>query len=314
MQAVPGGQRVLEVTVAEAGARLDAFLARRLGVSRAEARRLLGAGVVGAGGRPLGLRHKGTSVVAGARLEVARFVPPEARRPLPQAELPLRVLAEGRGWLVLHKPPGVPVHPLREGEAGTLLNALLARHPEAAGVGEGGLRSGVVHRLDVDTSGAVLFATDPAVWLRLRSAFREHRVQKVYQALVAGRLEGEGCEELDLVVARHRPARVRVGAAGERGARRAELRWRVLEERPHASRIEVVPRTGFLHQIRAILAHRGHPLLGDSLYAGSGSAAAAAAPRHMLHAVRLALDEVVGESPIPSDFEEAWRRVCGRAW
>ena len=72
----------------------------------------------------------------------------------------------------------------------------MARRPEVQGVGEAGLRSGVVHRLDVDTSGVLLFATEEAVWQDLRTAFSEHRVEKTYRAIVVGRLEGDGAIEL----------------------------------------------------------------------------------------------------------------------
>ena len=99
----------------------------------------------------------------------------------------------------------MPVHPYRADEAGTLLGALVARRPQVVGVGEGGLRSGVVHRLDVDTSGVVLLATEQRSWQRLRAAFRSGAVEKRYRALVLGRLAGAGELALDLVVARHRP-------------------------------------------------------------------------------------------------------------
>src|SRR5262249_48742973 len=206
----------------------------------------------------------------------------------PEGDLLLVVLARGRGWLAVDKPPGQPVHPLLREEGGTLLNALVARHPELHGVGEGGLRSGVVHRLDVDTSGVVLFATEEEAWQRLRGAFRAHRVDKLYRALVAGRLAGEGAIEPALSVVRHRPARVAVVGGARTGAvgapRLAGLRWRSLAHGRAATLLEVRPRTGFLHQIRATLAHLGHPVCGDPIYGTPGDASGV--PRQMLHAAR----------------------------
>ncbi|NIR59804.1 MAG: RluA family pseudouridine synthase, partial [Gammaproteobacteria bacterium] len=79
----------------------------------------------------------------------------------------LVVLARGAGWVAVDKPAGVPVHPLRADERGSVLAAVAARHPEVQGVGEGGLRSGVVHRLDVGTSGVLLVATAEDAWQRL---------------------------------------------------------------------------------------------------------------------------------------------------
>jgi 23S rRNA pseudouridine1911/1915/1917 synthase len=289
---------------ADRGRRLDVFLAEQLALSRAQARRLLGRGAVRVDGRPAALAAKGLALAAGASVEVAPFHRPEQQRVRPEPELPLAVLASGPGWLAVDKPAGMPVHPLLEDESGTLLGAVAARHPEVQGVGEGGLRSGVVHRLDVDTSGVMLVAVAEPAWQRLRGAFREHRVEKVYRALVHGRLEREEGAEVGLALARHRPARVRVVEEPERrrarGVWACEMSWRPLEALGPATLVEVRPVTGFLHQIRAVLAHRGLPLLGDRSY--GGPEAAAAAPRHMLHASRISYQEVVAECADAPDF------------
>ena len=100
--------------------------------------------------------------------------------------------AGGRGWLALDEAAGTAVHPLSEKETGARLGGVVARHPEIQGGGEGGLRSGVVHRLDGDTSGVMLMATTEERWQSLRRAFEAHRVETVYQALVAGQLEVAG--------------------------------------------------------------------------------------------------------------------------
>lgn len=304
----------LVVRPEEAGLRLDQFLAARLTVARAEARRLLERGEAALGGRALGLADKGRRLGPGDCVRVRGFAPIARRHPLPESEAPLPVLARGAGWIAVDKPPGRAVHPLRPDETGTLLNALVARHPEVLGVGEGGLRSGVVHRLDVDTSGVVLFALEEAVWRRLRAAFREQRVEKTYRALVAGSLEGAGRETARLEVARHRPARVKVLPPEPPGrGRSAELGWRVLESFGEATLLEVRPRGGFLHQIRAMLAHRGHPVVGDRTYGGARVPGLAA--RHLLHAAALRVAEgpevVLARSPDPPDFEAALRRLRG---
>ncbi len=298
---------MLEVTVADGGHRLDVFLAEHLALSRAEVRRLLARGAVCLDGRPVSYPAKGILLGAGARVQVAPFARPGERRALPDSGAPLALLGSGAGWLAVDKTAGTPVHPLREEERETVLNAVVARHPELHGVGEGGLRSGVVHRLDVDTSGVLLVATEQAAWQRLRDAFQRHRVEKVYRALVCGRVEGAGLASLPLVLARHRPARVRVAAPGERGARTVELAWRPLERFADATLVEVRPRTGFLHQIRVVLAHRGHPVLGDRVYAGP--VAAAAAPRQMLHAAAVAFEEVRATSPDPADLRALAERL-----
>jgi 23S rRNA-/tRNA-specific pseudouridylate synthase len=106
---------------------------------------------------------------------------------------------------------------------------------------------------------------------------------------------------LHLSVLRHRPARVGVVAAGAGRSRRTELAWRSLEVFAESTLVEVSPRTGFLHQIRASLAHLGHPVVGDVAYGAPGGGAA----RHLLHAARVAVDDVAAESPDAADFAEA---------
>ena len=299
--------RLLTLGPAAEGVRLDLFLAAELDLSRSQARRLLERGAVSLDGRPLAPGDKGRPLKAEGQLSVEAFVAPADQRiPLPgEAEIPPRVLAEGQGWLALAKPPGMPVHPLEVGETGTLLGHVSVLRPEVQGVGEGGLRSGVVHRLDVETSGVILVATEDAQWDRLRGAFREHRVAKRYRALVQGDVQWPGDRlelELPLRVARHKPAFVRV-ASGEEAARGRsrviEQKMKKLEALPGASLVEIEPRTGFLHQIRASLAHLGHPVLGDLRYGGSHRAGAR---RHMLHAAEVAFEEVTAAAEDPDDF------------
>ncbi len=320
------------------GTRLDRFLCDSLGISRARARDLLARGAVSLDGRVRGFGDKGLSLPARGCVEVrpAEHWSEQRARPSPgarpdapsepdDASLPaaaVSVLARGPGWLAVDKPAGWPVHPLREHETATVLNAVAVEHPEIHGVGEeGGLRSGVVHRLDVGTSGVLLFATEDAQWTRLRTAFREHRVEKLYRAIVVGALEarddggwGEPME-LELAVARHRPARVRVveGLFREgRSGYRVRQRLRVVERLHGATLIEVEIETGFLHQVRVTLAHLGHPIVGDALY-GDDAALALGAERQLLHAARLRYEEVFAESPDPEDFRELLERVRGAA-
>lgn len=306
----PDGPRVLRAADGWAGQRLDVGLARALDVSRAEARRLLGSGTVRTRETPeddervATLSEKGRLLLEREVLFVGDFVPPQDRRVAPEPDLALAVLAHGRGWIAVDKRPGMPTHPLEAGERGTALGFVAARHPEVHGVGEGALRSGVVHRLDVDTSGALLFATEPAQWRRLRAAFAEHRVAKTYRAVVAGELHQAMTQRLPLTIARHRPAFVKV-ADDEHGdgVRMAEQRVEPIEALRGATLVEIRPVTGFLHQIRATLAHIGHPVLGDRTYAPPETAALAS--RHLLHAARVGFEEIEAHAPDPDDFANA---------
>jgi 23S rRNA pseudouridine1911/1915/1917 synthase len=292
-----------EWTVIDSGQRLDRHVAEELGCSRSRVRDLLAHDAVEIDGRRA--RDKGVLLVPGQVVRVLES--PEFFDRLVPVEEAVEVLGQGAGWIAVNKPAGLPVHPLHHDETDTLLQRLVARNPEIEGVGEGGLRSGVVHRLDVDTSGVQIFALDEQTFARLRDAFSGHRIDKLYRALVRGVPDEHGVLELDLEITRHRPAKVSAKPAGEgsKESRLCPLRWRRRESFANASLLELRPRTGFLHQIRVSLAWLGHPVLGDALYGDS----AAAAPRHMLHASRIILREIEVEAPDPADFKEVLQQL-----
>jgi 23S rRNA pseudouridine1911/1915/1917 synthase len=280
-------ERTFTIAGADVGARLDHVVARELGVSRALARRLVAEERVLLGGRPAA---KGTALRAGDEVVVLPFARPEDP-PLANAELALSVLAASGALVAVDKPAGQAVHPLAHSERDTTLNALLARFPQVAGVGEGGLRSGVVHRLDPGTSGVLLFALDDAAWRAAREAFRAGRVRKRYVARVHGRFTGEREVELRL---ESRGAHVRVV---ESGGRRAVSRIRALASGADVSDVEIEMRTGVRHQIRATLAYLGFPVLGDALYGSS-----LALTRHLLHAESIELGDFAARSPLPPEL------------
>ena len=276
-----------EVDGRAAGSRLDAFLGERLGLSRAETRRLLARGVVRVDGRARDAGAKGERLLMGARVEVAPFTPRADQCILPAPELALTVLAEGPDWLALDKPPGMPVHPYREDERATAAGYAVHLRPQMQGVGEGGLRSGVVHRLDVDTSGVLLLATQDAAWRRLRRAFRRHRVAKRYRAIALGDLEESGRVELDLRVARHRPARVAVAEPGRARAqgrvRQTRLAWRVAAGRlsRRGGHGDGLPAPGARHAGSSGRAVGGRPRLRADARRRSQRRRAAHAPRRV---------------------------------
>lgn len=287
---------------AQAGHRLDAWLRDQLGLSRAQVTRLLDLGWVGINRRTLKRSDKGLLLKAGDTVLLdERALGGE--RPAVDAQLRLNVLARGEGWLAVDKPAGVPVRPRTAAETGTVLNAVAAMHPQVVGVGEGGLRSGIVHRLDTDTSGVLVVATAQPAWDAWRAAFAEHRTAKRYLALVAGRVETTGRIERDLSMASHRPARVRVDPVGHGpgDARTCAMSVEVVEPLRDATLIAIDLETGFLHQIRAMMAALGYPVLGDRDY--GDDTVAAAAPRQMLHAARLSLDGVTIASELPVDMQ-----------
>jgi 23S rRNA pseudouridine1911/1915/1917 synthase len=256
--------------------RVDVWLASALELPRTRVKELLERGAVRIGGRP---PRKGDRTVAGARVEVT--LPDEDPRPVPQPELPLAVIHVDPQLVAVDKPSGMPSHPLEPGERGTVVNALVARHPECADASADPREGGLVHRLDTLTSGVLLAARTPEAWRALRDAFSGRQVDKRYLAVVTGPVADEG--EIDLPL-RHRADHVEPALSG--GGREALTDFRVLSRAGDASLLEVRIHTGVLHQIRAHLAAIGAPVLGDADYGGRSFPGL---DRFFLHAARLGL-------------------------
>lgn len=292
------GRRSLEVPADAAGMRVDVWLAGALELPRARVKELLERGAVRIGGRP---PRKGDRTVAGARVEVT--LTDEDPRPVPQPELPLSVIHLDPQLVAVDKPAGVPSHPLQPGERGTVVNALVARHPECAEASADPREGGLVHRLDTLTSGALLAARTAEAWRALREAFSGRQVDKRYLAVVTGPVADEG--EIDLPL-RHRGDHVEPAMAG--GGREALTDFRVLSRAADASLLEVRIHTGVLHQIRAHLAAIGAPVLGDTDYGGRPLPGV---DRFFLHAARLGFSHPATGSrleitaPLPDELHRA---------
>ncbi|MGH2637405.1 MAG: RluA family pseudouridine synthase [Actinomycetota bacterium] len=287
----------------EAGpGRLDAVLAQRLGVTRAEAQRAIAAGGVSVDGRA---RPRSFRLSGGERV-IADLAPGAAI----SAEGPaIEVRYRDPHLVVVAKPAGVPTHPTQNRVSGTLVNRLLGMGIPLAARG-GPLRPGVVHRLDIGTSGLLVVACDDETHAALAALFEAHGADRRYLALVRGAVAHERFE-VDAPLGR-RGARIRVDATGGRSAATV---FEVRDRFERATLLEAIPRTGRTHQIRVHLSSVGHPILGDGRYGGGGDdARALGLGRPFLHAWRLAFDHPVTgaridlEEPPPADLEEALRR------
>jgi 23S rRNA pseudouridine1911/1915/1917 synthase len=281
-----------------AGERLDVFLARAAGISRAAAQRLIAEGAVTASGVPR--RRPAERLQAGERLEV-RLPPPRPAVPEPEA-VPLRIVYEDDHLLVIDKPAGMTVHPAPGHARGTLVNAVLAHCPDLPGIG-GVQRPGIVHRLDKDTSGLIVVAKSEAAHQGLATQLKERRVKKTYLALVRGRLE-PAAAVIDAPIGRD-PSNRRRMAVVPAGGREARTAYVVRASYPGYTLVEARPETGRTHQVRVHFASLGRPLAGDVLYGGSRELA----PRQFLHAWRLRFRhpidgrELSFEAPLPADLE-----------
>jgi len=254
---------------------------------------------------------------AGDRIEI-HWPEPRPAEALPQA-MELDVLYEDDRLLVLNKPPGLVVHPSAGHEDGTLVNALL-HHCAGRLSGIGGVaRPGIVHRLDKDTSGCLVVAKDDGAHAGLAAQFAGRDLEKVYQAVVCGRVERDA-GEIRAAIARHPSHRKRMAVSS--GGREAWTTYRVRERWAAATWIEAHLHTGRTHQIRVHCQHLGHPVLGDATYGARPSGRVTeqtgyTAPRQLLHAWRLAFRHPSDgcilrfEAPLPGDFLEALEVLGG---
>jgi 23S rRNA pseudouridine1911/1915/1917 synthase len=295
----------LDIEPAEAGLRLDVVLVRRVpGMSRAKAREMVEEGAIRVNGKS---PRKGLRLTPGDHVVLARAPAPSDFAALPDGRLPLVIVHEDPWIVVVDKAAGIPSHPLREHEVGTVASALVARFPEMSGVGYRMREPGILHRLDTDTSGLMVAARDEISFEGLREALRGGRIDKRYIALVDGRLSGP--RTIDLPIAPHpRDPRRVVTIDGIRGSRPAATEITRVEPFGVYTKVEARAPHATRHQVRAHLAAIGHPLVGDALYGGSALPGLA---RHFLHASRIVLEHphdhtsMRWSSPLPRDLHAA---------
>ena len=285
----------------DAGQRLDRFLAESLPTfSRSRLQSLIREGFVTVNGnaaRPRDLVRAG-DFIEWREPEIAK-IDAEPER------MDLEILFEDGDLLVLNKPAGLVVHPGAGHQQHTLVNALLAHCKNLSVIG-GKERPGIVHRLDKETSGALVVAKNDAAHRDLSKQFADRTTGKVYLALVAG-TPRKSSGTIDAPIARHPVHRQRMSIA-RRAGRSAKTEYRVLHSSADRSLLECTIHTGRTHQIRVHLHHLGHPVLGDKVYGGKR---AGNSPRQMLHAWQLTFrhprtdQQLSFTAPIPSDFARA---------
>ncbi len=304
------------VTSDEDDWRLDVFLAHRFtDYSRAHVRRVITAGGVkvdGKGGKP------SFRLRPGQRVEV---VLPEIPREGPHPEpIPLDILFQDDYLAVVNKPPGMVVHPARGHWTGTLTSALQYHFGGRLSSAGGPTRPGIVHRLDRDTSGAILVAKTDLVHSRLAAQFSERTVEKEYFALVSGVPERDR-DFIDRPIGVHPHQREKMAIRrDDRQGREAETFYEVAERFDGFAAVRIRPKTGRTHQIRVHLAHVGCPVLCDRQYGGRSEITrgeirrdpqdgAVLLSRQALHARRLRFDHpatglpVEVEAPLALDIQ-----------
>lgn len=297
-------ERSLPVPEGLAGMRVDAGLSRLLGLSRTRAAELATAGHVSLDGEVLG---KSDRLVPGGWLAVNL---PDAPAPAssPQPVPGMSVVLEDDDLVVVDKPVGVAAHPSPGWDGPTVVGALAAagHRVSTSGAAE---RQGVVHRLDVGTSGLMVVAKSEVAYAVLKRAFKERTVEKVYHALVQGHPDPTS-GTIDGPVGRHPTQDYRMAVVA--GGKDAVTHYTTLEAMPGSALLEIHLETGRTHQIRVHTAAVHHPCVGDTTYGADPQLAARLGLRRQwLHATRLAFDHPARgrrlelSSAYPADLQAA---------
>ena len=302
--------RYLPVPDALVGERADAALARMLGLSRTRVAALLDQGAASLDGRPVGRSDRLADGVLALDL-------PDERPAAPEPAIPggLTVLYEDRDVVVVDKPVGVAAHPSPGWTGPTVVGALASAGYRLADHGPAE-RQGIVHRLDVGTSGLMVVARSDAAYSVLKRAFKERTVEKIYHAVAQGHLDPtQGT--IDAPIGRHPTSDWKFAVV--EGGKPSVTHYEVLEMFPAASLVEIHLETGRTHQIRVHMAALRHPLAGDLTYgADPVLARRLGLARQWLHARELAFAhpadgrEVRVTSDYPEDLAAALERLESR--
>ncbi|MDO5729044.1 MAG: RluA family pseudouridine synthase [Actinomycetaceae bacterium] len=300
--------RFLPVPDALVGERVDLALSRMLGLTRSATTRLIDGGRVRVDDVTA---HKSLRLTASAMIEVDM----EVDNPAPAPIVGMDILYNDDDLVVVNKPVGVAAHSGPGWSGPTVLAEL-----EAAGmrISTSGPpeRQGIVHRLDVGTSGAMAVAKSELAYTKLKHAFKERRVDKTYHALVSGHPDPDK-GTIDAPIARHPSKEWRMAVVAN--GRRAITHYRTLEILPGAALVEVELETGRTHQIRVHFSALGHPCVGDTFYgADEREAEELNLKRQWLHAVELTFahprtkQTMTVTAPYPDDLERVLTRF--RRW
>ncbi|MCF8535380.1 MAG: RluA family pseudouridine synthase [Rhodoluna sp.] len=297
--------RLLPVPESLEGERVDAALAKMLGLSRSAAADLISAGSVTLDNQTVLKSHR---VSTDQMLEVTLAEKRDALEVVAVDVDDLRIVYEDTDLVVIDKPAGVAAHPSVGWTGPTVVGALLAKgvRISTSGAAE---RQGIVQRLDVGTSGLMMVAKTEVAYSRLKQAFRDRAVHKVYHAVIQGHPDPfEGT--IDAPIGRHPKAEFKFAVMNE--GKPSVTHYKLLEAFASASLIEVILETGRTHQIRVHFSAFKHPLLGDTMYGADPTLASRMnLERQWLHAVRLSFmhptsgEQVSFESPHSEELQQA---------
>ncbi len=297
----------LTATEAQAGMRLDAFLAEQIdGISRSYGVKLIEAGLVTLDGKQLNKKYNIQS-----QDEIDVEIPdPEETEILPE-DIPLDIVYEDDAMLVIYKKQGMVVHPGAGNYTGTMVNALLHYCKDSlSGIG-GVLRPGIVHRIDKDTSGLLVVAKTDAAHQALSAQLKDRSLSREYIAIVNGNIR-EDSIEINLPIGRSPSDRKKM-CVTTKNAREAITNLRVLERYGKYTLVACKLQTGRTHQIRVHLSYLGHSIVGDPVYGIKKEAFKLNG--QLLHARRIEFvhptsgERMTFEAPMPDYFAETLEKI-----
>lgn len=293
--------QTISVTPQEQGQRLDVFCVSQLpGVSRSALQQQIKARSITVNGKAVKANY---TVRTGDT--IALTLPPSSSAPVVSSLPTIPILFEDKDLVVINKPAGVTMYAGQGLETGTVADWFKRRYGNSPIIGPDEMRSGIVHRLDKETSGVVLLARTQEMYDYLQAQFSRQRPKKEYLALIFG-IPGMKDGRINQPLARSKryPLRRTIDASG----RPAITEWQREESFGNAyALLRVFPLTGRMHQIRVHLHFLGYPIVGDRLYTYKKQRPPQGVQRQMLHAVKLTMKMLTGkyvifEAPPPEDF------------
>ena len=297
--------RLLPVPDGLAGERVDAGLAKLLGLSRSVCAEMITDGLVSQNGKVVA---KSDRLMPEGYLEVTLPQPKNRLEIVPVEVEDFKIIYQDEDIIVIDKPAGVASHPSVGWDGPTVPGALLALGIQIATSGAQE-RQGIVQRLDVGTSGLMTLAKSEIAYSRLKQAFRDRTVHKVYHAVIQG-LADPLAGTFDAPIGRHPKAEFKFAVMND--GKHSVTHYETLEAFPSASLVEVVLETGRTHQIRVHFSAFRHPLVGDTMYGADPKLAAKVhLDRQWLHAKKLSFihptkgETVEFESEYPADLAKA---------
>ncbi|MFS8809800.1 RluA family pseudouridine synthase [Synechococcus sp. R65.1] len=301
--------RRVTVTEKQQGLRLDRGLAEQLpDLSRSRLQQLIRQGQVWLNGQPC--LDKDRPLQAGDQIEVR--IPPATPTSLQPEPIPLDILYEDEDLLVINKPRGLVVHPAPGHASGTLVHALLAHGSHLSGI-NGELRPGIVHRLDKDTTGALVIAKHDQAHQHLQAQIQAKTARRIYLGVVFGRpAQSQGT--ISAPIGRHPVDRQKMAVLPPGQGRAAVTHWQVLERLGNYTLMQFELETGRTHQIRVHAAHLHLPIVGDPLYTRSKTSPVKLSGQ-ALHAWKLSFvhprtgQPLQFTAPLPEEFERLLRQL-----